>query len=251
MKLRNQKSVPFLGRNLPKRTRKAIKNQNELPLPTNNFHSEDAQFNDQVPDLEDVPIPSNEDNEDFWPQKFSQVSTPLKKFARGSAECQQARPSGRNLNSSDEDEIQSEDDNNLSFKFSQCKNQSDILEGILKDITNRSNNQDSNNASNDREDFTEEVENSDVIEFLSRDEPEPDEEEPNEVDGINDIEIENSNDEESHDDDDNSHPLASRSILERLGMSVGRFRAILNGSHDENPMDNAAANGENSSCTLL
>ena len=144
MKLRNQKSVPFLGRNLPKRTRKVIKNQNELPLPTHNSDSEDAQFNDQVPDLEDVPTPSHEDCKDFLPHYFSKVSTPLKKFARGTAEYQQPGPSGRNLNSSNEDEIQSEDENNLSFNFSQCKNQSDILEGILKNIGNRSNNSCSN-----------------------------------------------------------------------------------------------------------
>ena len=247
MKLRNQKSVPFLGKNLPKRSRKAIKNQNEdeIPLPTNNSPnqnsaSDEVQFNDQVPDLEDVPTPSHQDVNDFLPHDFSKVSTPLKKFARGSEGSQQTDSTGRNLNSSNEDEI-----NNLSFNFSQCKNQSDILEGILNDITNRSNGQ----GSNDIEDSTEEVENSDVIEFLSRDEPEA-HEESTEADDINDLVGDNSN-EESHSDDENSYPLASRSILERLEMSVQRFRAILNGTNGENAEDNDDANRANSSCTLL
>ena len=243
MKLRNQKSVPFLGKNLPKRTRKTIKNPNEdeLPFPANNSDAEDVQFYDSVPDLEDVPTPSHNDDNDFLPHNFSKISTPLKKFARGSAGIQQARSTDRNLNSSSEDE-----ENNLSFNFSQCKNQSDILEGILKDITNRSNDQ----GSNDAEDFNEEVENSDVIEFLSPDKPEADAE-SNVTDDYNDVEDGNSNGEESHSDDDNSHPLASRSILERLEMSVQRFRDILNGTNDENAENNDGADRGNSTCNLL
>ena len=206
---------------------------------SDNVQFDDVQFDD-VPDLEDVPVPN-----DFLPHDFSKVSTPLKKYARGST-VDSTRPAF-NVDSSYEE--QSDNENNLSFNFSQCKNQSDIMQGILRDITNRSRNQESK----DEEDLAEDVENSDLIQFhdeAGTDEESSKDDGPSNGDE-NDDSNPDSNEQETLSDEETSHPLASRSILERLEMSVGRIRAILNGTNHDNADGNTHANKTNSSCTLL
>ena len=240
MKLRNQKSVPFLGKNLPKRTRKFVNPNIAEPPPSDDPDTDSIQSN-EVPDLEDVPTTLFDDENFFQHDEyFPKESTPLKKYARGS----DLNSTRHTVNTSNEDQSDNEV-NNLSFNFSQCKNQSDILEGILRDITNRSRNQDSN----DGEEITEKVENSDVIEFLSIDEPETDESSSQDDENVQNP---GASDQESLTDDENSHQLASRSILEHLGMSVRRIRAILNGTNPDNAEENADANRTgNTSCVLL
>ena len=241
MKLRNQKSVPFLGKNLPKRSRKIVNQNNDEPSPAVDHDNDSIQFN-EVPDLEDVPT-TLFDDENFlqYDEHFPKESTPLKKYARGS----DLNSTRHTVNTSNEEQSDNEV-KNLSFNFSQCKNQSDILEGILRDITNRSRNQDSD----DGEELNQQVENSDVIEFLSMNEPETDESSSQDRENVRDP---GASDQESLNDDESSHQLASRSIIEQLGMSVRRIRAILNGTNadDADGNDDANRTSGNSSCVLL